>query len=158
MNRPGVNEMNRYWLGWGLWGLLLAVWTIVLLRPEPVTIQEVAVPSEWRYLLAKGFHVGMYGILAAWGGYLVSLAAAVSLAAIRAGNTTDTTVACRGHGYLGLILLGHGGLTEILQTFTSKRHGSVVDVLWDGLGVILGLLILWVCLAYFSKRAAMVSK
>lgn len=155
--------MNRYWLGWGLWGLFLIVWTVALLRPEPVTIQEVAVPSAWRYFLAKGFHVGMYAILATWGGYLVSLATSVSVNAIRAGNTRGAGIAYRALGVLGLVLLGHGALSEFLQTFTSKRHGSVIDVLWDGLGVVLGLFTLWGYLnylSYLSKSASspMVSK
>ena len=142
--------MIRYFLGWIFWVNFLVVWTIALLRPEPVTIQEVAVASEWRYFLAKGFHVGVYGILAVWGGYLVSLAASVSLGAIRAGNTSGADIAYKPIGVLGLILLGHGALGEYLQTFTSKRHGSVVDVFWDGLGIFLGFLVLWI---YLSRRA-----
>ena len=149
--------MIRYFLGWIFWVNFLVVWTIALLRPEPVTIQEVAVASEWRYFLAKGFHVGVYGILTGWGGYLVSLAASVSLGAIRAGNTSGADIGYKPIGFLGLLLLCHGALGEFLQTFTSKRHGSIFDVLWDGLGVILGFLALWI---YLSSRVSsrMVSK
>jgi VanZ family protein len=149
--------MNRYFLGWFLWLVFLVVWTVALLRPEPVTIQDVAVPSSLRYFLAKGFHVGTYGILAVWGGYLVYVATSVSLGAIRAGNTNGADIGYKPIGFLGLLLLCHGALGEFLQTFTSKRHGSIFDVLWDGLGVILGFLALWI---YLSSRVSsrMVSK
>ncbi len=143
--------MNRYLLGWFLWGVLLVVWTVALLRPEPVTIQENVVPSHWRYFLAKGFHVGIYAILAIWGGYLVSLATSVSLGAIMAGNTMGAGIGYRALAFFGLILLLHGAISEIMQTFTSKRHGSVVDVLWDGLGIVVGNVVL--CL-YLTKRAS----
>jgi VanZ family protein len=149
--------MNRYILGWLLWLVFLAVWTVALLRPEPVTIQEVAVPSSWRYFFAKGFHVGTYGILTVWGGYLVNVATSVSLGAIRSGNTNGAEIGYKPIGFFGLLLLCHGALGEFLQTFTSKRHGSLVDVAWDGLGVIFGFLALWI---YLSRIASsrMVSK
>lgn len=116
-------------LGWPLWILTLFVWTILLLRPEPVTFQEVAVPVPWRYALAKGLHVGVYALLSGWGCCLIQ------------------------HKWwvLGVGLLCHGALTEGLQTFTQFRHGAIADVAWDGLGVGIGLCVARVVYGLFSS-------
>ncbi len=121
--------MTNRWFGRPLWFLLLVVWTTLLLRPEPVTIQEEAVPIAWRYGLAKGLHVGVYSLLSGWGCLLF----------------------LRKWWFLGVSLLCHGALTEYLQTFTNYRKGDWVDVAWDGLGIGIGMGVARVIYGLFSR-------
>ncbi len=121
--------MTIRFFSWFLWCLTLLIWTILLVRPEPVTIQEVAVPMAWRYFLAKGMHVGVYALLSGWGWLLLQ----------------------QKWRMLGVGLLCHGAFTEYLQTFTLLRHGDIVDVAWDALGVGLGLILARVIYGLFSS-------
>ncbi len=108
---------------WGL-GFIFVLWTVLLLRPEPATFQQEVVAPYWRYPLAKSVHVGFYALLAGWGLRLVR------------------------ENRLGLkpwqawwplpLLTVHAAATEFLQTMVKERTGSVPDVGWDHLGIILG--------------------
>src|SRR5947209_4126353 len=48
-----------------VWGLLLIVWTVGLLTPDPVQIGKEALPPEAIFPLAKATHVAAYALLAA---------------------------------------------------------------------------------------------
>lgn len=103
----------------------VAAWTVALLVPIPEqTAREVLGPGDAMFWFAKAVHVGSYTFLAILGG----------------------TMALVGrHGkwvFAGLI--GHGCLTEFIQTFVG-RHGCVRDVLIDAIGVSIGagLVLAW---------------
>jgi VanZ family protein len=48
---------------------------------------------------------------------------------------------CGSHGRVGVALLAYGGLIEVLQSFTPTRVGEWPDLLADGVGIALGLLL-----------------
>jgi len=119
--------MTRRQMGWIGWLLFLLIWTALLLRPEPAQIPNSVVPSYWRYPIAKAVHVTAYAILFAWGRYLARTGAIGSKGAI---------------SWWPLPLLSlHGFLTEYLQTLVRLRTGSIADVGWDHLGILLGLIV-----------------
>jgi VanZ family protein len=106
--------------------LLLGLWTWKLLEPYPVPETVVKeIPLNIRFLLAKLLHAGAYSILTILAAFLP----------VR-------------RPYFWMIiatLLLHGIATEIGQTYTPNRHGSVRDVVIDWVGIGLGLLALrWV--------------
>lgn len=111
---------NRAWILritfplWILWGI---VWTVGLLRPEPIRMRDAVVPGALAIFVSKGLHVVGYLILALW-------------PAVRWGPKQLWVV--------GLCCIGHGFLTETLQPYCG-RNGSWMDVGWDALGVLLGL-------------------
>lgn len=114
------------------WGILrfalfvffLGLWTWSLLKDDPVpSVISEAIPGEWKFWMAKGLHVSAYlflTLLAAW-------------------------LPVPRWIYLGIVgvLLFHGVGTEVGQTFTDSRGGSIRDVMLDWIGVGLGNLILF---------------
>src|SRR5262245_9181890 len=92
---------------WTLWLSALTIWTLLLITPgtwfgdEPARKRIAGVPS------AKLLHVGVYSILAISAGWLPT-----SL-----GRRTLIVVS----------LIGHGGLTELVQTQIPARDGTWRD-------------------------------
>src|SRR5262245_56229746 len=116
---PGSWRVGCGVLGWSLWALLLAVWTVALLRPEPPKMGEAVVPTSLRFWAAKGLHLGSYGFLA-----LVSCWLPAS-GRVRVAVWTA--------------LLAHAALTEVGQLYVEGRTGSVMDVLINATGLTLGV-------------------
>jgi hypothetical protein len=115
------------WIGWGTWCLLLSVWTVGLLIPDPrvgIVGDAIGVPMELtpeeHFTVAKTCHVFFYALLV---GALPWLPGTPSLR----------------WGVVAMLAL-HAPGTEFLQTFVPGRVGSVHDVLLDLLGLLLGLL------------------
>jgi VanZ family protein len=116
------------WLVWcvGLllaWCLLLALWTLALLTPDPVRIAKQVLPGDLEFSAAKLTHVLAYGLLAAMIGVLRPLGRWRWL-------------------FLALLSL-HGMGTEYLQTFVPTRTGSLRDVGIDHVGILLGAVLTW---------------
>jgi hypothetical protein len=115
--KPGWNGWGA--LGWAAWALLLAGWTVALLRPEPVTVGEGFVPTSLRFWAGKSLHLGSYGLLA----FLVCWLPAPS----------------RGRLIVWAALLAHAALTEVGQLYVPGRTGTVSDVLINATGLTLGI-------------------
>jgi len=102
------------YLAWGIW---LAVWTVGLLRPEPIAVRDAVVPNAWAYWVSKIMHVLGYAALVSWPAFR-----------------------WRAHWFwIGLGGVAHGAATEALQPFFG-RNGTLTDVGWDVLGLLLGLI------------------
>jgi VanZ family protein len=116
----GPSRWDRKILPWAVWLIALTVWTIALVSPDPV--RKRIVPEEAAFSLAKLLHVSAYAfltVLLAW-----------------------LPVSTRMRYRMAIGLVGHGALTEFLQTFVEGRTGSIRDVLFDALGVGIGLLLM----------------
>lgn len=96
--------------------LLLSAASIAMLRPEPIQIRNELVPEEAWFHAAKAFHIGGYALLA-------------GLALASYGKTHAILVVTG--------LLAHGGLIELIQPHVG-RNGSMADVGFDAVGIILG--------------------
>lgn len=59
----------------------------------------------------------------------------------RAGRTAKRAVVDLRDGYAGLAALAYALVDELHQTFVPGRHGAATDVLIDGAGVVLALLL-----------------
>jgi len=104
------------WLGWGT---LLAALTVGLLSPAAPKVVSAALPPGLSFYVGKSIHVGAYALLACLVCWLpVRRSVRVAL--------------CVG-------LVGHGALTEYLQTLVEGRTGQLSDVGLDTIGVLLGL-------------------
>ncbi|MSR32715.1 MAG: hypothetical protein EXR99_14545 [Gemmataceae bacterium] len=110
----------RPWLAWACWAGLLIIWTIGLLRPEPVQAANRYFSPWAAFFLAKGLHLGIYFFLAAIPWFLHS-----------------------GHKAAGLLitfLAVHAWATEYLQQWIRFRTGSLTDAGIDWAGILLGYL------------------
>jgi len=104
--------------------LVLTVWTMALLTPQPVQAAQAVLPPEMEFPTAKTLHVGAYA-------FLTVLACRLP----RGGP-------CR---WLPLAVLSlHGLGTEYLQQFVESRCGCWQDVGLDHVGIALGLLVGWI--------------
>jgi len=106
--------------------LLLGLWTWKLLEPSPVpdTVMD-EIPLDLRFLLAKLLHAGVYSFLTVLAAFL--------------------PVRRPYYWMIVATLVLHGIATEVGQTYTPNRHGSVRDVLIDWTGIGLGLVALqWI--------------
>jgi VanZ family protein len=104
---------------WACWWLLLILWTIGLLRPEPIQLQHQLIPSSLGWIIAKGLHLGVYALLAFF-------------ASLLPGSPSFKLICF-------IILMVHAFATEFLQQWVKERTGSLLDVAIDLLGVALGL-------------------
>lgn len=104
---------------WAFWWVFLVLWTIGLLRPEPIQLQQLLIPSFLGWITAKGMHLGVYALLAL-------------LASLLPGSPS-LKLTCY------IILLAHAFATEFLQLWVKERTGSLFDVAIDLCGVTLGL-------------------
>lgn len=107
---------------------LLAVWTWLLVRPNPIPEVVAAIPTDWRFLAAKTLHGGTY-------------VAMTVLALIG-------PAAKRGRAVAVALLLAHGAGTEIIQTFVPNRSGRVRDVAVDWAGVLAGATVVRLSVRY----------
>ncbi len=104
---------------WACWWLILILWTIGLLRPEPIHLQHQLIPSPLGWIIAKGLHLGVYAVLAFF-------------ASLLPGSSSFKLICF-------IILMVHAFATEFLQQWVKERTGSLSDVAIDLLGVALGL-------------------
>lgn len=110
------------------YSILLAVWTWLLLKPEPVPeslVGGIALfdPEMLFFLLAKSTHFCVYAGFAFLGGWLLR------------------------SRWLIVALILHGAASEVGQWigahhFDTKRHGCVRDVLIDAAGVAAGSILI----------------
>jgi VanZ family protein len=98
------------------WLLLIAA-SIAMLRPEPIQIRNELVPEEAWFHAAKAFHIAGYALLTAL--------------ALTGYPKANTKLMLAG-------MLAHGGLIELIQPHVG-RNGSISDVGFDALGILLGL-------------------
>jgi VanZ family protein len=122
---PGASRRPPAWrfaLHFAAFLAVLVLWTWKLLDPAPV-------PGEWKswlvslglvFAAAKGLHVV---------GYATLTVLAVTLPVPR-----------RWRVFLVGLLVLHGVVTEVGQTFVPDRTGSPLDVLIDWAGIVLGVL------------------
>lgn len=104
---------------WACWWLLLILWTIGLLRPEPIQMQHHLISPSLGWITAKGLHLGVYALLALF-------------ACILSGSSSFKLTCL-------IILMVHAFATEFLQQWVKERTGSLSDVAIDLIGVALGL-------------------
>jgi VanZ family protein len=116
------------WLWWcaaglAVWCLLLVLWTVALLTPDPVQVARALLPDEVEFPAAKLLHVCAYGFLAALTSCLRPLGR---------------------YRWLFLALLSlHGMGTEYFQQFVPGRCGCLQDVAIDHVGILLGAVLAW---------------
>jgi hypothetical protein len=111
-------------LGLAVYAFVLAIWTWLLVKPQPVPESLVGGiawfdPEMLFFLLAKATHFTVYAGFAFLGGWLV-----------------------RGR-WIVVALVLHGAASELgqwigSQHFDTKRHGCVRDVLIDAAGIAVG--------------------
>jgi VanZ family protein len=102
----------------------VVLWSVALLRPEPVRVAEKTFPEEgMRYFASKSLHVGAYAFLAILSGWL--------------------PVRRRWRWLLLVGLSLHGMGTEFFQQFVPKRTASWGDVGFDHIGLVWGILLSW---------------
>jgi VanZ family protein len=112
--------MSERWL-WPAWGVLLAIWALALLTPQPVEIEKKIVPPEAIFSASKGLHIAAYAFLTGAAAWLPMW---------------------RGQRWLPVAIMSlHGCGTEFFQQFVPTRHGCWQDVGIDHIGIVLGLLI-----------------
>jgi hypothetical protein len=106
-----------------LFALFLGLWTWKLLEPNPVPEPVTrGIPTDLKFWLAKGLHLGCYAfltVLAAW-------------LPVRRPYSWGVVV------FLAMHAVG----TEIGQSYVPNRHGSARDVVIDWVGIGVGLLLL----------------
>jgi VanZ family protein len=103
---------------------VVILWSIALLRPEPVHAAEATFPEEGtRYLVGKSLHVGAYALLAVLSAWL--------------------PVRRRWRWLLLVVLSTHALGTEFFQQFVPERTGSWHDVGLDHIGLVWGILLGW---------------
>ena len=101
----------------------LIAWTVVLLLPVPTQSAEKVLGSPFSvFIFGKALHITAYAFLTVLGG----------------------TAALFGRQWIWLLpgLVAHGGLTEILQSFTG-RTSRIEDVGLDTIGVAVGAAIVF---------------
>ncbi|MFO0929787.1 MAG: VanZ family protein [Gemmataceae bacterium] len=114
--RKGDDATRGGWW-WAAWLATLAVFTYGLVMPMPPSDAPL-LPPEVQFVVQKGVHVGGYALLAALTACLPA-SRAVRLALLA-------------------FLAVHACGTEVAQSFTETRTGSVRDVGIDLVGVTLG--------------------
>jgi VanZ family protein len=105
-----------------LWLLAMAVWTVLLLTPDPAKPVRDSLSDDETFTLAKLLHVTAYACLTASGVWAFRPYPAMR--------------------YVAWGLVAHGAITEYLQTYVPTRHGCVRDVILDSIGVGMGFLVL----------------
>ena len=101
------------------WWLLLVLWTIGLLRPEPIQMQHELISPALGWVTAKGLHLGVYALLAFFASNLP--------------GTYSNKLICY------VILVAHAFATEFFQQWVKERTGSITDVGINLTGIVLGL-------------------
>lgn len=101
------------------WWLVLVLWTIGLLRPEPIQMQHELISPALGWVTAKGLHLGVYALLAFFASNLP--------------GTYSNKLICY------VILVAHAFATEFFQQWVKERTGSITDVGINLTGIVLGL-------------------
>ena len=114
--------MDRRWIAWFLY---FSCMTTLLVLPgrfqAELPLGEFVVTNK--VFIAKGVHVSAYAGLAVLSGWL--------------------RVPLRVRPALMFLLMFHAAATEFIQLYVPNRGGSLGDVLWDHLGIAIGLCISW---------------
>jgi VanZ family protein len=106
---------------WAAWWVLAGLWALVLLTPQPVEVGKRILPEEALFSASKGLHIAAYAFLTGAGAWLP---------------------AWRGLRWLPIALMSaHGCGTEFFQQFVPTRHGCLLDVGIDHIGIVLGCLL-----------------
>jgi VanZ family protein len=100
---------------------LLAAWTWLLVRPNPIPEVVDAIPTDLRLLAAKSLHGCTYALLTVLG---------LAWPATRPGRVAVVA-----------LLVAHGAGTEAAQALVPHRSGRVLDVAIDWAGVLAGMMI-----------------
>jgi VanZ family protein len=115
------NTINSGWkrllaITWLVW---VTLWTVGLLRPETLVVRDAVIPIEFAFWASKSLHVVGYLALTLWPAWHFG----------------------RPHWLLVVLAsVAHGMATEAIQPFCG-RHGSILDVGWDSMGITAGLLL-----------------
>ena len=127
--RPAVRPRRTAWavVSFPTFVALLAVWTYLLVKENPIPEVVEEFPLEFRFLAAKCLHAGVYAGLTVFAGLL----------------PLPATVARRARLTLIALLVAHGAGTEYAQTFVPGRTGTKRDVAIDWGGVTAGVVVLW---------------
>lgn len=110
---------------WYLWLTYLLLWTAALLAPIPqhsFTAHEI-LHFTLKFILSKSLHIAAYAGLAMLSGWL--------------------GVQPRWRWLLMFVIMVHASLTELGQTALVARSGQLLDVVFDHVGIALGLLWSW---------------
>jgi hypothetical protein len=106
---------------WGLWFVLVALWALALLTPQPVEFEKQILPEEAIFSASKGLHVAAYAFLTGAAAWLPPW---------------------RRWWWLPVAVMSlHGCGTEFFQQWVRGRHGCLEDVGIDHVGIVLGLLL-----------------
>jgi VanZ family protein len=110
---------------WWLWGGYVTTWTVALVMPVPPHPFPAAGDQEatLKFVVAKALHVGAYVVMTLLTAWLRAPAA--------------------NRGLLMFLLMAHGTATELIQANLSYREGTLRDVGFDHLGVLIGLILSW---------------
>lgn len=112
--------MTNEWR-WSVWWLLVGLWALALLTPQPVEVGKAILPPEAMFSASKGLHIGAYAFLTGVAAWLP---------------------AWRNWRWLPVAILSlHGFGTEFFQQFVPARHGCLEDVGIDHIGIAMGLLL-----------------
>jgi VanZ family protein len=109
------------WLVWLAYAALLTTSLLVPIPEDPLTLS--AASPHFRFTVAKTVHVLAYALFAILTGWL--------------------RAPLRFRWLLLFLVTAHGTVTELLQTLTPTRTGTLRDVGFDNLGVALGLVVSW---------------
>jgi VanZ family protein len=111
---------------WLIWSIYVALWTTALVVPIPgdTFLERVQVLRiTLKFLLAKTLHVLAYGGMTILSGRLL--------------------VPPRYRWAVMYFLMLHAGATEFTQLHLVYRSGLLMDVMFDSLGIALGVLASW---------------
>ncbi len=106
-----------------IWFVYTVAWTTALLTPQPVELADAVLSKDYAFYASKTLHVSAYAGLAILTGWL------------------RAPLPWRGLllGFLSAHALG----TEFFQRFVPNRYPSWVDVGWDHIGIVWGLIMSW---------------
>jgi hypothetical protein len=106
---------------WAAWWLLVGLWALALLTPQPVEAGRKVLPEGLLFSAAKGLHVAAYAFLTGAAAWLPPW---------------------HGRRWLPVAVMAlHGCGTEFFQQFVPSRHGCLEDVGIDLAGVSVGILL-----------------
>jgi len=114
---------------WFIWGAFVILWTTALEAPIPEPSEELPgrdIVITYRKLIAKSLHIGAYAFFAALSGWM--------------------PVPARYRWLMMFFLMLHAWGTELLQEILApycNRSGSLTDVAFDVLGIIIGVALSW---------------
>jgi VanZ family protein len=108
---------------WFIWLLCLCLWTLALLTSLPVQVKDAVLPPQAGYHASKLLHVGAYAFLAGLAAWLLP---------------------AQPMRFLPILFLSlHAFGTEYLQQFVELRTGSLIDVGFNHVGLVVGLMLTW---------------